>query len=110
MNEPNHVTPQHGAPLTARQKTYTSRLNSPGNSPGPRAYEKLPNGAGTIVNKQNITNRLLELWVNHPHLRLGQLIANVYKSPYYTYDFDFIAGLEKYYDIKKEKHSEGETP
>lgn len=52
--------------------------------------------------KREVIERLYELWIKHPELRLGQLIGNVYHypsglDPYFDEDFKFIDKLEAGY-------------
>jgi hypothetical protein len=54
--------------------------------------------------KQEILERLLEVWKANPFLRLGQLIGNVYHSTdrggvslYYQEDFPLVTSLEEAY-------------
>jgi uncharacterized protein YihD (DUF1040 family) len=57
--------------------------------------------AKTIEQKQEIINRLLELWNKNPQLRLSQLILNVFRDDfYYKEDFVFIEQLEKAYGVE----------
>ena len=55
--------------------------------------------------KQEVAERLLALWEQHPQLRLGQLIGNVYHSTdaggaaqYYAEDYTLITTLEAFYE------------
>ena len=54
--------------------------------------------AHTPEQKLEVIERLYALWLEQPDLRLGQLIANVYKDPYNVEDFDLIETLERRYD------------
>lgn len=54
--------------------------------------------------KEEVLERLLELWKANPALRLGQLIGNVYHSNdrggvmlYYAEDFPLLTALEEAY-------------
>jgi hypothetical protein len=57
--------------------------------------------------KQEILERLLEVWKANPSLRLGQLIGNVYHSTdrggvnlYYQEDYPLLKSLEEAYEKK----------
>ena len=72
--------------------------------------------ARTPEQKLDIIERLYEVWLAHPGLRLGQLIANVYRDPYYIEDYDLVETLERRYSQmdkarppKLNHTSEGET-
>lgn len=59
--------------------------------------------AKTKYEKAEIIERLHDLWLKHPELRLGQLIGNVYHYPsgidtYFDEDYDFILNLEEGYE------------
>src|SRR5271168_1497976 len=54
--------------------------------------------------KKAVIDRLLDVWLRHPELRLGQLIGNLYSRPslpgnriYNDEDFEFIANIENFY-------------
>ena len=54
--------------------------------------------------KQEVLERLLEVWKSRPELRLGQLIGNVYHSNdrggvslYYAEDYALLTALEESY-------------
>ena len=51
----------------------------------------------------SIVNKLEEIWLDFPDLRLGQLLLNVSKDPelYYLEDEDLIGKLEAFYGSKK---------
>jgi len=58
--------------------------------------------ATTDKQKREIIERLYKLWTEHPNLRLGQLMGNVYHypsgiDPYFDEDYDFTQRLEDYY-------------
>lgn len=52
---------------------------------------------------EEIIGRLREVWRSHPHLRLAQIIGNVYphtlpeRDPYYIEDRKFIESIEYHY-------------
>jgi uncharacterized protein YihD (DUF1040 family) len=47
---------------------------------------------------QPIITRLWNVWNEHPHLRLAQLIGNVFRDdPYHVEDEEFITKIEQYY-------------
>lgn len=63
--------------------------------------------------KQELLERLLEVWKANPFLRLGQLIGNVYHSTdrggvslYYAEDFPLVTSLEEAY--KKREVTDGD--
>ncbi len=61
----------------------------------------IPDRANTPEQKQEIMERLYKLWLEHPELRLGQLIGNVYldrHSLYIAEDFNFMVNLEGTYE------------
>jgi hypothetical protein len=56
-----------------------------------------------VLDVIDLVERLGALWLQHPALRLGQLIANVYQwnsglDPYNVPDEEFITSLEHYYE------------
>jgi hypothetical protein len=53
--------------------------------------------AVTDQQKEDILRRLEAVWKQAPALRLGQLIANIFRDPYYTEDFTLIRELEEFY-------------
>lgn len=58
--------------------------------------------ADTPEKKIEFLNSLLEVWINNPQLRFGQLIGNVYnyasgKDPYYEEDDVFIQKIMEAY-------------
>jgi hypothetical protein len=63
-----------------------------------RTYKR----ATTDEQKREIIERLYQMWIENPQLRLGQLIGNVFHypsgiDPYHWEDYDFIAALEDAY-------------
>jgi hypothetical protein len=63
-------------------------------------WDDISNGrAWEDYQKKLIVDRLLELWVTHPGLRLGQLIRNVYDDDrlFTEEDWPFIERLEEVY-------------
>jgi hypothetical protein len=60
--------------------------------------------AENAAQKQEIMERLLEVWKKNPQLRLGQLIGNIYHSNdrggvslYYAEDYALLTALEEGY-------------
>lgn len=60
--------------------------------------------AENAAQKQEVLERLLEVWKARPELRLGQLIGNVYHSNdrggvslYYAEDYALLTALEEAY-------------
>jgi hypothetical protein len=63
-------------------------------------WEETPPGrAWEDYQKKVVLDRLLELWIRHPKLRLGQLIRNVYDNDdlFTEEDWSFIERLEEVY-------------
>jgi hypothetical protein len=59
-----------------------------------------PGRAKTEQEKAAVIERLAAVWTGNPHLRLGQLIANVYQDLhylYYTEDETLIRAIETCY-------------
>ena len=57
--------------------------------------------ATTVAEKELLINRLHDLWIANPDLRLSQLILNVFtKDFYYVEDEAFIDDLEGFYETK----------
>lgn len=63
--------------------------------------------------KQEVMERLLEVWKANPFLRLGQLIGNVYHSTdqggvslYYAEDYALMTALEEAYRRKNDDKAE----
>lgn len=44
-------------------------------------------------------SRLKKVWFNHPNLRLGQLIQNVFGDIYYIEDEEFVEEIENFYKM-----------
>ena len=65
--------------------------------------------AWTPEQKRQIIEGLYALWLAHPALRLGQLVANAYPSPslYYVEDADLLAALERVYAPKRGGERDG---
>lgn len=60
---------------------------------------KILNRACSTEQKKEIIDRLLLIWIEHEHLRLGQLIENAFidQNLYNIEDYDLINLLEKLY-------------
>lgn len=57
--------------------------------------------AKSVLQKREIMERLYALWLQHPDMRLTQLVRNVYPGDYDLYhveDFPFIEELEQRYE------------
>jgi len=52
----------------------------------------------TDTQREEICERLLILWKQHPELRLMELLATTGSPPYSMEDYDVIAGAEKFYE------------
>ena len=52
--------------------------------------------AETDVEKMHVINRLLDVWQNNPHLRLGQLLLNA-GVHYSIEDYHLIRRVENFY-------------
>lgn len=68
-----------------------------------RTFER----ATTDEKKKQIVEDLLSIWLEHPNLRLGQLIGNVYHAPtggdpYHVEDYDFINEISAFYAPEEE--------
>lgn len=65
--------------------------------------------AKTATEKKQIILRLHKLWLKNPHMRLTQLMENVFHHSstdhcfYFVEDFDLLDKLEEYYKEKEEK-------
>lgn len=59
--------------------------------------DSIKSRATTDEAKQQIIERLHTLWRQHPHLRLGQLILNIDRDPFYREDEDLMNALEQGY-------------
>jgi hypothetical protein len=56
----------------------------------------------TKEEKRTVLDRLYDLWIKHPTMRLTQLMGNCYHVPsgidsYFEEDFDFVRTLEEFY-------------
>lgn len=61
------------------------------------AEHEIPGRAVTDTEKTAVLNRLGAVWKANPELRLGQLIINVFKDPYYVEDVALVSELEAFY-------------
>lgn len=67
------------------------RLFAPGNA--------VPGRANTDLEKQEVLDRLANVWMDNPTMRLGQLITNEIRDReiYNIEDFDLLHRLEEFY-------------
>lgn len=59
--------------------------------------------AKTPEDKKQVIARLLDVWLNVPDLRLGQLIGNAMGDLYWAEDEFLIRELEQYYEPVEEE-------
>lgn len=57
----------------------------------------IPGRAESVDQKKKVISRLLNVWIDNPELRLGQLISNAIRNPFYSEDAFFIREIELYY-------------
>lgn len=61
----------------------------------------IANRAFTDKKKEQVISRLFRLWLQHPSMRLMQLVGNIPQDDkYYVEDFELIESLEGHYGSK----------